>query len=68
MNNIFARRYFYPLISSSEPYNKLESSAPQNLQMATKMAEEVLCLPIYVELEENEIFTFVSLLRNLNQR
>ena len=40
MNNIFVRRYFYPLISSSEPYNKLESSAPQNLQIANKVSEE----------------------------
>lgn len=61
MNNIFARRYFYPLISSFEPYNKLESSAPQNLQIATKMAEEVLCLPIYVELEDKQIIDIVNL-------
>ena len=68
MNNIFVRRYFYSLISSSEPYSKLESSDPQNLQMATKIAEDVLCLPIYVELEENQTITIVSLVRNLNQR
>lgn len=54
-NNIFARRYFYPLISNFEPYNKLSSSMPDNLIVATKSAEQVLCLPIYVELEDNDI-------------
>ncbi len=65
MNNIFARRYFYSLISSSEPYNKLESSVPQNLQMATKMAEEVLCLPIYVELSDMQVTQIVEFIKVL---
>lgn len=66
MNNIFARRYFYPLISSFEPYNKLESSAPQNLQIATKMAEEVLCLPIYMELEDCNIEKIIKIIKSEN--
>lgn len=49
-NNIFARRYFYPLISDFEPYRELPSAAPENLIVATKIAHQVLCLPIYVEL------------------
>ena len=65
MNNIFVRRYFYSLISSSEPYNKLESSDPQNLQMATKMAEEVLCLPIYVELSDKQVMQIVEFIKVL---
>lgn len=59
-NNIFARRYFYPLISTFEPYNKLESSNPSNLKVATKAANEVLCLPIYVELEEVNIINICN--------
>lgn len=54
-NNIFSRRYFYPLISNFEPYRELPSAAPDNLPIATRAAEEVLCLPIYVELEEKEV-------------
>lgn len=61
--NIYTRRYFYPLISSFEPYNQLESSDPQNLQIATKIAKEVLCLPIYVELEENVICSIVDIIK-----
>ena len=59
-NNIFARRYFYPLISTFEPYNKLESSNPSNLKVATKAANEVLCLPIYVELSDEDVFKIVK--------
>ena len=62
-NNIFGRRYFYPLISSFEPYNKLESSNPQNIITATEAAEHVLCLPIYVELEDKQIFHIIDLIK-----
>jgi len=59
-NNIFARRYFYPLISSFEPYNKLESSKTENLPIATQASEEVLCLPIYVELRDEDVKQIIS--------
>jgi dTDP-4-amino-4,6-dideoxygalactose transaminase len=65
-HNIYSRRYFYPLISSFEPYSKLESSAPQNLQMAIKIAEEVLCLPIYVELEDCNIEKIIKIIKSEN--
>lgn len=64
-HNIYSRRYFYPLISSFEPYNKLESSAPHNLQIANKVAEDVLCLPIYVELEKYTIKLIVKSIINI---
>lgn len=66
-HNIYSRRYFYPLISSFEPYSKLESSNPNNLIIATKVADEVLCLPIYVELENstlNLICTIINAFSN----
>lgn len=63
MSNNFSRRYFYPLISTFEPYNKLESSSASNLIVATQAANEVLCLPIYVELEEAQINQIVELLK-----
>jgi dTDP-4-amino-4,6-dideoxygalactose transaminase len=46
-NNIFGRRYFYPLISEFSMYKSLESSAQNNLPVAHKIAKEVICLPIY---------------------
>jgi len=54
-NNIYARRYFYPLISSFDPYRNLESALPHNLFVAEKAAQQVLCLPIYVDLKNEDI-------------
>lgn len=49
-HNIYARRYFYPLISDFAPYKSLESAAKSNLPIANKLANQVLCLPIYHDL------------------
>lgn len=53
--NIFSRRYFYPLISEFEPYKELPSASKDNIPNAHEASEKVLCLPIYVELEVDEI-------------
>lgn len=62
-HNIFARRYFYPLISSFPMYRALPSAAPANLPIATRAAEQVLCLPIYPGLTPDEQDEIVSLIR-----
>lgn len=46
-HEIYARRYFYPLISNLPSYEHIESAARKNLKNANKITEEVLCLPIY---------------------
>jgi dTDP-4-amino-4,6-dideoxygalactose transaminase len=46
-NGINTRRYFYPLISDFPMYRGLPSAAQANLPVATKVANEVICLPIY---------------------
>lgn len=48
--NILARRYFYPLISSFSTYRGLPSATRENLPVATRMADTVICLPIHHEL------------------
>jgi dTDP-4-amino-4,6-dideoxygalactose transaminase len=63
-NNIFARRYFYPLISSFEPYRELPSATEDNLPISTKAALQVLCLPIFVELNFNDIELIVNLIKS----
>ena len=50
---IYGRRYFYPLISSFSTYRGLESARPENLPNAQRMAEQVICLPLYSGLEES---------------
>jgi dTDP-4-amino-4,6-dideoxygalactose transaminase len=52
--DIYARRYFYPLISDFSAYKTLPSANAANLPVATKIAQEVICLPIYPALTENE--------------
>jgi len=53
--NILGRRYFYPLISTFSTYRSLPSAAKENLPVATKIANEVICLPMHHELSESDI-------------
>ncbi len=53
--NILARRYFYPLISNFPMYRGLDSASPENLPVATKLAEQVLCLPMYADLTDDDV-------------
>ena len=62
-NNIFTRRYFYPLISEFPPYRGLHSSKPKNLPIATKVANQVICLPIYPELDMSDVQRIVNIIK-----
>ncbi len=61
--NIYGRRYFYPLISSIDPYKSLQSSSSQNLCVATRAAQQVICLPLYPDLQERDVREIVGCLR-----
>lgn len=52
--NIYARRYFYPLISDFPTYRGLPSAQAENLPAARQLADEVLCLPIYPDFSESD--------------
>lgn len=52
---VLGRRYFYPLISEFSTYRGLESARPENLPIAKKIADSVICLPMYHDLSEEEI-------------
>ena len=54
-NNILGRRYFYPLISNFPVYRGLESARKENLPVANKLAEQVLCLPMYADLTDDDV-------------
>ena len=60
---IFARRYFYPLISSFPMYRGLISAHHDNLAVATDAASKVLCLPIYPDLAPGEQLRVINLIR-----
>ena len=51
---IYGRRYFYPLITSFPMYRGMRSARSENLSNATDVAEKVICLPIYPDLQEHE--------------
>ena len=52
---VWGRRYFYPLISEFSTYRGLESSRPEKLPNAHKLADTVICLPMHHALKEDEI-------------
>ncbi|MGB4205604.1 MAG: DegT/DnrJ/EryC1/StrS family aminotransferase [Bacteroidales bacterium] len=61
-NGIYTRRYFYPLISQFPAYRSLESASTRNLPVASEIAEQVLCLPIYPELPLSTVENICSIL------
>ncbi len=61
--NIYGRRYFYPLISNFPSYRGLPSSRKENLPVAARIAEQVLCLPIYPHLEPEIVSYIVEILK-----
>ena len=61
-NGIVPRRYFYPLITEFPMYRGLPSANPANLPVATAAAQQVLCLPIYPELEVATVDKVVRLI------
>ena len=64
-NDILGRRYFYPLISTFNPYNSYKSASPDNLPNATKLADQVLCLPMHHLLSDDDAERIVKLVKNV---
>jgi dTDP-4-amino-4,6-dideoxygalactose transaminase len=58
-HNVYARRYFFPLISEFPMYRGLRSAARENLAVARKTADRVICLPIYPALSTEQV-EFIS--------
>jgi len=54
-DGVLGRRYFYPLISTFSTYRGLPSAAPENLPVATRLANEVICLPMHHQLNDEDI-------------
>ena len=53
--DIHPRRYFYPLISDFPMYRGLPSARGDNLPVASRIAEKVLCLPMYPALRKADV-------------
>ncbi|MBW8330527.1 MAG: DegT/DnrJ/EryC1/StrS family aminotransferase [Prolixibacteraceae bacterium] len=63
-NNIYGRRYFYPLISEFPSYRGLTSANPANLPVAEAVAEQVICLPIYPNLDLESINKIIETIKS----
>lgn len=64
-NNIFARRYFYPLISEFPMYKGMASAQRDKLPVASAVSEKVLCLPIYPSLDGSDIARVVEIIKDI---
>lgn len=59
-DNVLGRRYFYPLISEFTTYRGLPSAARENLPIAHRMAETVICLPMHHALTDEDIARVIN--------
>ncbi len=60
--NVYGRRYFYPLITAFDPYKGYPSAAPENLPVATKIANQVICLPMHHALSDEDVKRIIKLI------
>lgn len=62
--NILSRRYFYPLISEFSTYRGLPSASKENLPVANRLADTVLCLPMHHELTAEDIDRIIAVINS----
>jgi dTDP-4-amino-4,6-dideoxygalactose transaminase len=63
--NIYGRRYFYPLLSQLSFYNGLPSSKPGKMPVAERVTEQVLCIPIYPDLDADDAIQICRIISKL---
>ena len=59
---VYGRRDFYPLISTFSTYRGLPSAADDNLPVATRIANEVICLPMHHGLSGEDLDRILELI------
>lgn len=64
---INTRKYFYPLISSYPMYKCYSSSNKNNLPVATEIADQILCLPIYPDLALETVKLITDFIHKINR-
>ena len=62
--DILGRRYFYPLISTFSTYRGLDSARPENLPVAHRIAEQVICLPMHHLLTDEEVERTIDVIKH----
>lgn len=64
-NGIYARRYFYPLISDFPMYRSMVSAQHGNLPVAAAASARILCLPIYPNLGVQDQQRIIDIIRTI---
>ena len=65
--NVYTRKYFHPLCSEYTCYRQLHSSNPANLPAANIIGQQVLSLPMYGELTEDDIRKICAILKSFRR-
>jgi len=65
--NVYARKYFYPLCSDYDCYRHLPSANPRNLSVAQQVVKEVLCLPLFGELQLVDVEKICQIIRRMQK-
>ena len=61
---VYGRRYFYPLITTFEPYRDFPTADPSNLPVATDLANRVICLPMHHALTDDDVERIIKAIKN----
>lgn len=62
--NVFARKYFYPLISNTEAYADVDADVP----VAQYVSDRILCLPLYGDMTVAEVMQICDIIREIQQK
>jgi dTDP-4-amino-4,6-dideoxygalactose transaminase len=66
-HDILSRPYFYPLLSNTPLYDSIPSSAANKLPVANRIADKILCLPIYESLKLDDVDRICDQLKGFNR-
>ena len=66
--NVYARKYFHPLCSEFTCYRQLNSSSAANLPVANVIGQQVLSLPMYGELTEDDVRKICAILKVIRDK
>ena len=64
--NVFARKYFYPLLTDFACYKSIHTQDP--LSVAKGVAQRILCLPTYYKLGSDEVAKICEGIQNIDRK
>ena len=65
-NNIYPRKYFYPLITNFSLYKNYNIISKHKIANAQKIADSVLCLPLYPDLTEDDVSRVCDVIKKIS--